>query len=144
MNSSYGRWALMLIVLAGFVASIITLTVISQGGAIHGDKVSETQDQLLSIYLPMLVTIGTFYFAMGKKASEKHRVSPEATAFAVLVALVWCACPPLMLAINQYVEDALSTLRSLGPFGESTAVAAVSFYFFRSSSDDGRNETPKK
>ena len=132
IKASLGRWALMLIVLGGFVFSVVSLFVLARGGAIHPDAVVDTLKSLLTLYLPLLTIMVGFYFSDGGETAH-NRISKEALFFSVAIAALWCVCPPLILIFGGPIESALAEIGAVATFGQTAATGAVTFYFAKAS-----------
>lgn len=133
--SSKGRWSLMLMVLGSTVLSFLVLFIVGRGGAIAGEAVRATINELIEIYLPLIAMIAAFYFGQAKLISTESKTSIEIFTFAILTVGLWVLCPPILMLFGGTIEDILETINLLKPYGETVAAVGVAYYFAKSSGE---------
>lgn len=133
-RTATGRWILMLLILASALLAHALLFFVSRGGRIHTEGVQSTVRALLDVYLPLLAIMAAFYFAETATARGRDQtVDLQILVFSVVVTAVWALAPVALLVFVPTVERMQEMLRTLEPFGQTAALAAVAFFFGKSS-----------
>jgi hypothetical protein len=87
---------------------------------------------LLDMYLPPVALMCAFYFGEKGTTDAKDRATSfESLLFSMIITGIWVVTPPFLIYFCQTVEMAMRSLDALKIYGQTTALAAVAFYFAR-------------
>ncbi|MEP6900864.1 MAG: hypothetical protein ABJA66_03880 [Actinomycetota bacterium] len=128
IRSTTGRIWLLGVVGACFIVALISLGVVSRGGAISTDNLMNASIKFLGFYVPLISLIGTFLFKSGDANGVVK--TPKVTFLtALFITFLWVFTPIMLLLTDLEIEDILDWIDKLIPVGQSLALMAIGYYF---------------
>lgn len=127
-----GRLSLLAIVFSGLLVSIASLFWIGRGGGIRHELQIDGTISLVAFYVPFISLMGAFYFGEGKKHAANTPL--ETFLFAAIITTTWMATPICSMLLTDWaIQDVFRFLEKVRVFGDSSALAAIGYYFSKKS-----------
>jgi hypothetical protein len=128
VSSKAGRLYLMGIVFIFFLSSLIVVLWLGRGGGISYDTKITAMGRLAAFYVPLFTLMTAFYFGRSKGRASDATVPFDAFFFAAAIVTLW-VITPIFLLMTLFIEDVLTALERIKPYGDSLALLAVGYYF---------------
>ena len=142
VSSKTGRLYLMAIVLIAFIVSLLLVLWLGREGGISYDTKRTALGKLAAFYVPLVTLMAAFYFGKGRETTFKTSVPLEVFLFAAGIVTLWVITPIFLLAV-LFIEDVLTGLQTIKPYGDSVALLAFGYYFSKDHASTNSPSTSK-
>lgn len=130
-GTSSARYLLAVVIVVAGVGTVAALFVMSRGEAISRENREVVLRELSQLYLPLFgLVVGTL-FSGASIAVDQKRMRRTRLLLALILVGAWCLLPAATFTVTGYVEDVISTLLILRPWGDAVVMAVLGFYFAR-------------
>ncbi|MEX2344748.1 MAG: hypothetical protein WD604_03985 [Balneolaceae bacterium] len=136
ISTRIGRLSIMSLILFSALISVIILFIEGSGGAISQHNKILALQNLVKFYLPLFAIMGAFYFAEKNHHLQKieRETSFEVFLFSFLAVLIWVIVPPSSIAFSESIQSSFVYIDSFRGYGDAIGLAAITFYFSKSTS----------
>jgi hypothetical protein len=132
ISSQSGRRIVLGLILAGFIASLLTLWFVSRGGAVTFETAKDVIARLLQHYVPLLSILVGFYFSERALAEDGARISKDTLILAIVLIGGWTLLPPVLLVACDTVNAAMRLMETVSTIGHSLTAACLAYFFSKS------------